>query len=38
MKRIRLSKRANVRNFKRTAQRTHKKNIYINHARGGIRL
>lgn len=38
MKRIKLSKRANKANFKRTAMRTHKKNIYLSHPRGGIRL
>ncbi|QXN75028.1 hypothetical protein [Microvirus mar9] len=37
-RRIRLSRRANKRNFNRTARRVHKKNLYRRVARGGIRL
>lgn len=38
MKRRRMSKRANKRNFSYTARRVHKKNIYKGVSRGGIRL
>lgn len=37
-KKKKLSKRYNRRTFKRNALRVHKKNLYLTHPRGGIRL
>lgn len=38
MYRIRLSRRANKRNFSKYARKIHKKNLVKNVPRGGIRL
>lgn len=37
-KRFRLRKKANKRNFRHTASKTHKKNLMANVMRGGFRL
>lgn len=38
MRRVMLNKFANRKNFRKFSRLTHKKNIYLNHPRGGIRL
>ncbi len=38
MRRKRLTKKSNIRNFKRTASRVHKKNLRRRKTRGGYRL
>ena len=37
-RRYRLTKKANKRNFRHTASKTHKKNLTANVMRGGFRL
>lgn len=37
-KRIRLSRRLNRKTFRRQAKKVHKRNLYIRHPRGGIRM
>lgn len=38
MKRKKMSKKANIRNFKRTASRVHRRNLKRRKTRGGYRL
>lgn len=38
MKRRKMSKRGNIRNFKRTASKVHRKNLRRHKTRGGYRL
>lgn len=38
MRRHKMSRRANRKNFKRTASRVNKRNLYRTFSRGGIRL
>jgi len=38
MKRFKTNMKTDKKVFKRTAMKTHKKNLAVTHARGGIRL
>jgi len=38
MKRFKTKMKTDKKVFKRTAMKTHKKNLAVNHGRGGIRL